>query len=490
LAESVYAFPHSAHRDEGNLLRLRAWLATALLLRGDTGSALRSLQGIPAHRCDAQCGDPCLEVLWLNALSHTDEIAAATVADRVLAAKEAHNNQVRAAALAIRAKAQWREGRLDEAFGWLDQAVALRGPLTSIWQHDPLWTRAWMLTKVRRLDEAMSTVDSMRRAIDLERIGVLAAVPLALRAWVHLAQGELAKAEADAAAGITASVDAQMPLCQPQLRAVRVVIALRRGDLATAAERLVLLEDVIPGQATHPWWAMRCLVTAQVTAARRGPRAALEVLREIYRDPGKRRQLVLEDPSATAWCVRTALAAGNREIAELIAATTEEISTTSLSQPAVTAAATHGRALLTRHTKALADRAEDYGDPWATISANEDLGVLLYETDRERAIAVLNTAMAAYDQLGAVWDSARVRKRLRQLGVRRRHWDHVARPQTGWGSLTKAEDKVARLVARGLTNQQVANELFLSPHTVDFHLRQIYRKLAIQSRVDLARIAP
>jgi len=48
---------------------------------------------------------------------------------------------------------------------------------------------------------------------------------------------------------------------------------------------------------------------------------------------------------------------------------------------------------------------------------------------------------------------------------------------------------VARLVASGLTNRQVASELFVSPHTVGFHLRQIYRKLSIQSRVDLARMA-
>jgi DNA-binding NarL/FixJ family response regulator len=47
---------------------------------------------------------------------------------------------------------------------------------------------------------------------------------------------------------------------------------------------------------------------------------------------------------------------------------------------------------------------------------------------------------------------------------------------------------VSGLVAQGLTNQQVAAEMFLSTHTVAFHLRQIYRKLDIGSRVDLARI--
>lgn len=74
-----------------------------------------------------------------------------------------------------------------------------------------------------------------------------------------------------------------------------------------------------------------------------------------------------------------------------------------------------------------------------------------------------------------MWDEARVRKRLRRLGVRRRHWQHVRRPQTGWASPTRTEERVALLVARGLTNRQVAGELFVSPHTLGFHLRQIYR---------------
>jgi hypothetical protein len=47
---------------------------------------------------------------------------------------------------------------------------------------------------------------------------------------------------------------------------------------------------------------------------------------------------------------------------------------------------------------------------------------------------------------------------------------------------------VAALVAEGLSNQQVATRMFLSRHTVDFHLRHIFRKLGIASRVALTRI--
>jgi DNA-binding CsgD family transcriptional regulator len=65
---------------------------------------------------------------------------------------------------------------------------------------------------------------------------------------------------------------------------------------------------------------------------------------------------------------------------------------------------------------------------------------------------------------------------------------HRRSPRIGWASLTAAQLGVAELVATGLTNRAVASRLYVSPHTVDFHLRQIFNKLGIRSRVDLARI--
>ncbi|MEV4053568.1 helix-turn-helix transcriptional regulator [Amycolatopsis sp. NPDC049688] len=52
--------------------------------------------------------------------------------------------------------------------------------------------------------------------------------------------------------------------------------------------------------------------------------------------------------------------------------------------------------------------------------------------------------------------------------------------------LTPPERDVAALVSEGLTNQQVATRLHRSPHTVNFHLRNIFRKLDVRSRVELA----
>jgi DNA-binding CsgD family transcriptional regulator len=65
----------------------------------------------------------------------------------------------------------------------------------------------------------------------------------------------------------------------------------------------------------------------------------------------------------------------------------------------------------------------------------------------------------------------------------------VEQASNAWAALTHTEQVVAELVARGLTNREVAARVFLSPHTVSFHLRKVYRKLGVGSRVELARLS-
>ena len=92
-----------------------------------------------------------------------------------------------------------------------------------------------------------------------------------------------------------------------------------------------------------------------------------------------------------------------------------------------------------------------------------------------------------FGDAGAVWDAGRLRGRLRALGVRRR-LVAAQRPTSGWAALTDSEGAVARLVAEGLTNREVAAKLFVSHHTVSGHLRSLFNKLAINSRVELTRL--
>lgn len=63
------------------------------------------------------------------------------------------------------------------------------------------------------------------------------------------------------------------------------------------------------------------------------------------------------------------------------------------------------------------------------------------------------------------------------------------RSMIAYSGLTESELRVAELVALGLTNREVGQQMFLSRHTIDSHLRHVFDKLGIKSRVQLARLA-
>jgi DNA-binding CsgD family transcriptional regulator len=116
-----------------------------------------------------------------------------------------------------------------------------------------------------------------------------------------------------------------------------------------------------------------------------------------------------------------------------------------------------------------------------------DAAELLPPERTAESVPLLEQALAAYTAVGAERHAARVRSLLRARGLR--PVTSGPRSSREWPELTESEFAVASLVARGATNREVAERLYLSPYTVGTHLRHVFAKLGIRSRVELARLA-
>jgi DNA-binding CsgD family transcriptional regulator len=99
---------------------------------------------------------------------------------------------------------------------------------------------------------------------------------------------------------------------------------------------------------------------------------------------------------------------------------------------------------------------------------------------KREARDTLTKALEIFEGLGAALWADKARAELARIGGRA--------PSSL--ALTPTEDKVAALVASGSTNREVAEALFVTIHTVEAHLKRIYRKLGVRSRTELASKLP
>jgi DNA-binding CsgD family transcriptional regulator len=194
------------------------------------------------------------------------------------------------------------------------------------------------------------------------------------------------------------------------------------------------------------------------------------------------------DPQA----MRLALAVDDDEMVATVLHLAETRAARNPHVASIAASDAHVRGLAQRSVADLllaVDLGKSAGRPLALASALEDLGRHLLDDGATRdAVDAFDRALTVHTEIGAGWDAARLRRRLRALGVRRRFTPGEA-PRSGWAALTAAEAAVARLVAEGRTNRQIAEQLYVSPHTVSTHVRHIFEKLGMTSRVELARAA-
>jgi DNA-binding CsgD family transcriptional regulator/tetratricopeptide (TPR) repeat protein len=378
-----------------------------------------------------------------------------------------------------------REGSLSH----LDRALMLIGddPQTTDLRLLLLANRAATLESLDRLAQAHTTIGqalALAERAGTPRLGTICAA--AAETYFAVGRWDDALAALETAAALPGPDQLQL-----RVHGLIALIAGHRDDRAMAEAHLAAVRDQTLGSPRQRSVAHFLLLPRVLVAEQAGrPREAVAVLAECL-DP-----TVAEDMAERYWLLpalaRLALAVGDTATAVAAAqAAREEAARGSL--PAKTAAADWCRGLAGDHpgpVLAAAAYYETAGRPLDRAQALEDAAVLLAgRGDLPAARRAFLDAARIYAGLGAAWDLRRADTRLRRYGIRRGRVGRRASAATGWDALSPAETEIARQVAAGRSNPDIAAALFLSRNTVQTHVSHILAKLDAHSRAEITRQA-
>ncbi|MEV5837469.1 AAA family ATPase [Nocardia sp. NPDC052112] len=380
---------------------------------------------------------------------------------------------------------RYTRGHLDEALDLSARIPALFEDGTGSDQFDPYALYAHCLIELDRLDDAEEV---LRTAIGRNRRfrGVYLSSNLVAKARMYLVGGRWDDALAECAASMqTPDVLGYATVAHT----VAALIGIRRGTFLPDPDGLPAPDDR-PGNIGYahfqPW------VKALTAEARGRPDQALELLVDTHN------RLADGLASATLHYIFPDIARLAADIGDAHAARSVVASADLLLSRQPTASRT-GTAQLCR---GLADADPDgllaaahafrqSGRPLFEAQAHENAAVLLAAAGRiPESRTALDAAVELYSGLGASWDSARAVARVRPYGIRRGVRGPRNRPKTGWAALTDTERKVATQVADGLSNTDIAAQMFLSRRTIQSHVSNILAKLDLRSRREIATAMP
>ncbi|GLW14375.1 hypothetical protein Stsp01_11180 [Streptomyces sp. NBRC 13847] len=383
------------------------------------------------------------------------------------------------------------EGRLEDSVSAAWEAVRFEGESWGVerHRHPRLWA-AMAAAAVDRFTEAESDLE--RGQQEAESAGAQWSLPLwhCFRAKLRLAEGRLDRAESEARLGLEGASRLTAQVRNVCMLGVLSQVAVHRGNLADArgymrrARRL--RAQGVSAVEEQVWWDL-ALVYDACGDHEQAARMAVQVAGALPR----RLLLLTDDPSAGPQMVRILIRSGAVREADRVCAALVGLAEANPCVPSLVGAAAHARGLLNSDVGALRAAVQAYRSSprkLAAASALEDAAKAEHAVGRRNAASVYaQEALGMYDSLGALRAAERVRGLLRVVGVRQvapRSGDAA-----GWVALTRAERRVADLVTKGMTNDAVAAALSISTHTVDSHLRKVFRKLGVTSRVALTRLA-
>ncbi|MEU0498484.1 AAA family ATPase [Mycobacterium sp. NPDC006124] len=184
------------------------------------------------------------------------------------------------------------------------------------------------------------------------------------------------------------------------------------------------------------------------------------------------------------------LAAGDRDIALAASRLADAAARRNPGVPSLDGVALHVRGLLAEDPEVLAaavDALRASPRPMLLADALKDLGSASLRAGKSaEAVDALAEAAEIYQRVGATAGGRVIANLLRGQRIKGiRVSPPEPRPHSGWASLTPTELRVVELIGTGYTNRAAAEALGVSTNTVNTHLRAVFRKLGVKSRVQL-----
>jgi DNA-binding CsgD family transcriptional regulator len=489
-AEAVLAREHPAEVDTP----VRLALLGALALQNRAAEVIEVAQTSLAD--DAQLRPwgkvPMLAQLSWAETYRGDPRAGESVAGRALAiAEEAGDAALTVWALTALLVTVGRQGRYAEALAHARRAAELAADSrdTSALPLQPKLFLGLALFDCDLVDEARS---AYRAALDDEfGSGWWRSDALMADAQASFVLGEWDDAVPGLIAGGQAAQEKDNQLLVSQCLAYRTIVATGRGDLRAAADLAAGFADSLQADELRYNAGILAFAVAELKQAQGDTQGAYDVLLRCWRFDAERESRYYHRCLAPD-LVRLALTLGQRDIAAEVAHVVAAGVPLAPEVPTVRSLALRCQGLLDDDVEPMIEAVALARQAPLLVEhagACEDAAMLSARHGRQgEAADLLAEALERYEQAGADAWARRVRRQMRDLGVRPGSRGSRDRPARGWESLTRTEQAVARLVAEGLTNGAVARQLYISPHTVNTHLRHIFAKLDVPNRVALAAV--
>lgn len=433
-------------------------LAHSLIMSGDAAAGVRAAERAladpatsPADRLDAEAS--VILGSFLLAGEETDQGF-----ERTLRERDGDPDDIAAAmALTARSNLRWRAGELADALSLGRAALASSEHVDPRWRLHFQLALAGKYANLREFDKAESLINEVEAGLRGLPAPTWTAAPAVMRSQMFLQSGRIGDARREAETAVAAMGQEAVPMVRPLAYSVLSTASFYMGDLPGAIEYMDRAKSEVVSHVVLV--SAQCAWTDVLIAVKRdGPQAAARLLSGEYKHLPTQRSLYIEVPSAAAFLVLLARDVGDHDLKRQVLETVDSLAADNPGIAVVGLTAMHANAMANSAPAALALIIAQSPDPISVALATEELAKLY----AVKAPVEGRASMPAHTEGSGP-----------QLA-------------TCWSDLSDMEQRIAYLVSVGLTNRQIAKQVHLSAHTVNYHLRKIYKKLGINTRVELA----